>query len=104
MTTATEYRISQKKKPDMAQFEMERIREAAAATLSIRDLAPFLPHDLSRAMLQVIAACDAIVEVIQGGLGTNSAGEPEGDLVLRESPNLPTAPQPIKLRPSEDAA
>ena len=104
MTTATiETRITQSKKPVLAQYEMERIREAAAATLNIRHLAPFLPYNLDRATLQLVAACDAICEIVQGSLGTSAEGEPEGDLVLRASKNLPAAHQP-KLRPTEDAA
>ncbi len=102
-TAAIETRIAQSKKPVLAQYEMQRIREAAAATLNIRHLAPFLPYSLDRATLQLVAACDAIVQVIQGELGTNAEGEPEGNLILRASPNLPAAQQP-KLRHTEDAA
>ncbi len=95
MTTAiSESSLAQSKKPELAQYEMERIREAAAVTRNIRGMAPYLPRKLSRALLQLLFACDSIYEVIQGELGEDAAGHPIGNLTLRESPTLPAAHQP----------
>ena len=99
MATSTATRLTQsKRKAVLAQFEMARIREAAATTLNIRNLAPFLPYDLDRATLQLVAACDAITKIIVGELGIDGLGDPVGNLVLKESPVLPAAHQPKRVR------
>lgn len=103
MVTVQQARIAQQKEPLFGQRDLRYIREVAGRTLIFRRMAGKLDRRLSRAELQLLTACDAICEVIKGELGEDGTGEPQGDLVLRESPILPAAHQP-KLRPTEDAA
>jgi len=102
MTTATETRIP-RREPILGQLDLRCIREAAARILHLRHAAPYLPRGLSCAELQLIAACDAIVALVQGEYGEDGNGDTVGDLTLREVPGLPICHQP-KLRPNEDAA
>lgn len=103
VTAIQQTSLAQSKKPLLGQLDLRCIREAADRTLNIRRVAPHLPRDLTRAELQLLAACDAICEIVQGEFGEDGLGEPVGNLALKESPSLPVAHQP-KLRPSEDAA
>lgn len=92
MTTATiEARIT--KEPLLYQTDLHLIREAAGRTLVARRAADRLARRLSRAELQLLALCDAILDIV--------TEDPTGNLVLRESPGLPTEHQ-TKL--AEDAA
>ena len=93
MTTATETRIT-RREPLLGQLDLRCIREAAARIVVLRQAAPYLPRGLSCAELQLIAACDAIVALVQGEYGTDGNGDTVGDLTLREVPNLPIAHQP----------
>lgn len=93
-TVVTETRISQRKKPLLGQLDLRCVREAAARVLNIRGVAPYLPRDLSRSELQLLTACDAICEIVKGEFSEDGLGDPVGDLVLKESPNLPVAHQP----------
>lgn len=93
MTTVSEAR----RKPLLGQLDLRCIREAAARTLLGRTLATRLERRLTRAELQLLVACDAICEIVNGELGEDGLGDPVGDLVLRESPILPSVHQP-KLR------
>ena len=91
--TPTEARIT-RREPILGQLDLRCIREAAARILVLRQAAPYLPRGLSCAELQLIAACDAIVALVQGEYGTDGNGDSVGDLALAEVPGLPICHQP----------
>ena len=93
MTTATE-KIITRREPLLGQLDLRCIREAAARIGHLRQAAPYLPRSLSCGELQLLAACDAITELIKGELGEDGLGDPVGDLALREVPGLPLCHQP----------
>ena len=81
-----------RRKPLLGQPDLRCIREAAARTLLGRTLATRLERRLTRAELQLLTACDAIVEIVVGEFGEDDDG-PIGDLELRASPTLPSGYQ-----------
>lgn len=83
-----------RREPLLAQLDLRCIREAAARIVVLRQAAPYLPRSLSCAELQLLTACDAIVELIQGEYGEDGNGDTVGDLTLREVPGLPVCHQP----------
>ena len=95
-STAT-VRLAQSKKPLLGQIDLRAVREASARIRNLHGAAPYLPRDLSRAELQLLALCDAICELVVGELGEDGNGDTVGGLRLQESPILPAAHQP-KLR------
>ncbi len=91
--TTTEARIT-RRQPLLGQVDLRCVREAAARILHLRGAAAYLDRRLSCGELQLIAACDAIVELIQGEYGEDGNGDTVGDLTLREVPGLPVCHQP----------
>ena len=91
--TTTEARIT-RREPILGQVDFRCIREAAARILHLRQAAPYLPRGLSCAELQLLTACAAIVELVQGEYGEDGNGDTVGDLTLREVPGLPLCHQP----------
>ena len=93
-TAISQTRITQQtKEPLFGQFDLRYIREAAARTLLGHDLAGRLDRRLTRAEVQLLAACGAICEIVKGEFGQDGRGEPVGDLVLRDALSflLPTS-------------
>ena len=91
--TTTEARIT-RRQPILGQLDLRCIREAAARILHLRQAAPSLPRPLSCAELQLIAACDAVVALVQGEYGEDGNGDTVGDLTLAQVPGLPVCHQP----------
>ena len=91
--TTTEARIT-RRTPLLGQLDLRCIREAAARILVLRQAAPCLPRGLNCAELQLLTACAAIVELVQGEYGEDGNGDTVGDLTLREVPGLPICHQP----------
>ena len=83
-----------RREPLLGQVDLRCVREAAARILHLRGAASYLDRRLSCGELQLIAACDAIVELVQGEHGEDGNGDSVGDLVLREVPCLPVCHQP----------
>ena len=98
MTTATREMIA---RPLLGQLDLRCIHEAAARIRNLHGAAPYLPRNLNRGELQLLALCDAICGLVVGELGEDGLGDPVGDLVLREVPGLSVAHQ-LKLRPTEN--
>ena len=92
MTTAT--KMVTRREPLLGQIDLRCIREAAARILVLREAAAYLPRPLSCAELQLLTACAAIVELVQGEYGEDGNGDTVGDLTLREVPGLPVCHQP----------
>ncbi len=93
MTTATTEMVT-RREPLLGQIDLRCIRSAAVRIVHLRGAAPHLPRALTCGELQLIAACDAIVEIVVGELGEDGNGDSVGDLVLREVPGLPVCHQP----------
>ncbi len=91
--TTTEARVT-RREPLLGQLDLRCIRSAADRILQLRGAAPYLPRRLSCGELQLIAACDAIIELVRGELGEDGNGDTVGDLTLREVPGLPVCHQP----------
>ncbi len=92
MTTTDE--MVTRREPVLGQVDLRCIREAAARILHLRQAAPYLPRGLSCAELQLVAACDAIVALVQGEYGIDGNGDTVGDLTLAQVPGLPVCHQP----------
>ena len=90
MITATELR----QKPLLGQRDLRGLREAAARIANIGDVALYLPRDLSRAELQLLALCGVVCEIVVGEFGKDGNGDPIGDLTLKARPQLPAVHQP----------
>lgn len=96
MTTATEARIAQRPEPLFTQFDLRYIREAAARTRRLIELAEGMGRRLSRAELQLFMVSSAVCEIVRGQWGEevqDGMAESIGDLVLRQVPGLPVAHQ-----------
>ena len=78
----------------LGQVDLRCVREAAARILHLRGAASYLDRRLSCGELQLIAACDAIVALVQGEYGTDGNGDTVGDLTLAQVPGLPLCHQP----------
>lgn len=94
VTAIQQTSLAQSKKPLLSQLDLRCVRDPATRILNLRGVAPYLSHDLTRGELQLLAACDAVCELIQGELGEDSLGDPIGNLLLKESPTLPAAQLP----------
>ena len=92
MTTAT--KMVTRREPLLGQLDLRCVRSAAVRILALRVAASYLDRHLSCGELQLLTACAAIVELVQGEYGEDGNGDTVGDLVLRESPILPAAHQP----------
>ena len=93
MTTATAEMVT-RREPLLGQLDLRCIRSAADRILHLRVAAPYLPRGLSRAELQLLTACAAIAELVQGEYGEDGNGDTVGELVVREVPGLPLCHQP----------
>ena len=82
-----------RRKPLLGQLDLRCIREAAARTLLGRTLATRLERRLTRAELQLLTACDAIVALVEGEYGQDGNGDTVGDLTLKQVPGLPVCHQ-----------
>ena len=91
--TATKASIA-RRSPLLGQVDLRCVREAAVRVLHLRGAASYLDRRLSCGELQLIAACDAICEIVVGELGEDANGDSVGDLVVREVPGLPLCHQP----------
>ena len=91
--TTTEARIT-RREPLLGQIDLRCIREAAVRILHLRGAAASLPRGLSCGELQLLTACAAIAELVQGEYGEDGNGDSVGDLVLREVPGLSVCHQP----------
>ena len=92
MTTAT--KMVTRREPLLGQLDLRCIRSAAVRIVLLRQAAPYLPRGLNCAELQLIAACDAIVALVQGEYGTDGNGDTIGDLTLAQVPGLSVCHQP----------
>lgn len=90
----TETRIAQAKEPLLGQHDLRNLRVAAARVLDLSGVAHRLGRSLSRAELQLLDRCAAVVAIIQGQLGEDLDGEPVGDLTLRPQPGTPAVYRP----------
>ena len=91
--TTTEASVT-RTEPLLGQLDLRCIRSAAERIVHLRRAAPYLHRGLSCAELQLLTACAAIVELVQGEYGEDGLGDSVGDLRLQESPDLPAAHQP----------
>ncbi len=92
MTTAT--KMVTRREPLLGQLDLRCIRSAAVRIVHLRGATPHLHRPLSHGELQLLAACDAIAQIVVGELGEDGDGDSVGDLAVRGVPGLPVCHQP----------